>query len=103
MRLLRGAVALAGLAGGCSSGVMIAVEADEPISSGVLLLNERPVDLRRAADGGLWARWDGPDAHGAVTVTFRDGATASCPVGYVTPGMAPQQLSIRARRCALPT
>ena len=84
----------------CSSPVLFAVEVDEPIKGGVLTLNGKSAKLMRNIDGRFWAKWDGSDADGSVDVTFVDGASASCRVGYVTNGMTDvQAFRIIARRC----
>lgn len=83
----------------CSRPVMFRVESDEVINDGILTLNGHSARLMKNVDGAYWAKWNGADADGRITVSFPDGGHASCRVGYITNGMGTQQFAIANRQC----
>lgn len=88
------------LVSGCSPPVMFAVDVDEPIAGGTLMLNARFTELMRDAGGTYTARWDGADGSGSIAIRYPDGATISCRIGYVTNGLREvQRFVVRARQC----
>ncbi|UOR14687.1 hypothetical protein [Qipengyuania aquimaris] len=85
----------------CSPPVMFAVDVDEEIDGGTLVLNGESAALMQNMDGSYWARWDGSDASGFIELIYPDGKTARCEVGYVTQGMLDvQSFEVRERACA---
>lgn len=84
----------------CSPPVMFAVDVDEPISGGALILNGNSAGLMKNIDGAYWAKWSGSDASGSIVVRYPDGAKTTCSVGYVTHGMSDiQRFEIKKRIC----
>ncbi len=83
----------------CSPPVMFSVDVDEEIAGGTLTLNGSSARLERNADGTYWAKWDGSDASGQITLEYPDGSTARCEVGYVTHGIKEQRYQVVDREC----
>ncbi|MBY6217559.1 hypothetical protein [Qipengyuania aquimaris] len=85
----------------CSPPVMFAVDVDEEIDRGNLVLNGDAAALMKNTDGAYWAKWDGSDASGYIELIYPDGETVRCEVGYVTQGMRDvQSFEVRERACA---
>lgn len=80
---------------------MIAVDVDEEIEGGKLVLNGKSAGLTKNVDGVYWAKWDGPDASGYIEIRYPDGERIQCRVGYVTHGMEPQRFEVRDRTCSM--
>jgi len=78
---------------------MFSVDVDEEITGGALTLNGSSARLIRNADGSYWAKWDGSDASGQITLDYHDGSTVRCAVGYVTHGIKEQRYRVVDREC----
>ena len=70
---------------GCSllTAATLTVEADEPIHDARLMLNGEDVRSERVSERAFVADWNGSEASGEFRITFRDGATTNCTVGYL--------------------
>lgn len=80
-----GVLSLAALVSVCSllSDATLTIEADEPIRDARLVLNDENVPVTRTSEHSVMAVWDGPEATGVFRITFRDGTTTTCYVGYL--------------------
>jgi hypothetical protein len=84
------------LAASCSrSWVAFQVDADEPIRSATLHLNDRTIALERVGPGKYVRVWGGGDADGNIGIVFADGILGSCQVGYVASGLDTQKFVIK--------
>lgn len=84
----------------CSPPVLFRVQTDEPVVSGSLQLNGKSANLMKNFDDAYWAKWNGSDASGKITLQFEDGASTTCIVGYVTNGMNEiQEYAVSRRVC----
>lgn len=95
----RAALTLFAILGGCSQPAMFAVDVDEKIEDGTLVLNGKSAALFHNVDGAYWGKWNGSDASGRIDVRYPDGTLVYCRVGYVTQGMEPQRFTVRHRKC----
>ena len=86
---------------GCSPPVMFAVDVDEKIDGGNLVLNGKAAALMKNADGAYWAKWDGSDASEFIELIYPDGEAVRCEVGYVTHAtLDVQTFEVKGRTCA---
>ncbi len=86
----------------CAPEPMFAVDVDEPVESAKLTLNGNSAKMMKNVDGRYWAKWGGSDAGGRIIVSYPDGDSTVCEVGYVTHGHGipeVQSFEVEDRKC----